>query len=88
MYKILRLDTYTNINHSCPYDVSNCTQHQNYLYLLFHSQHDIIFDHYIIDNTFNLILPIGNGEYILKSQWIAYNVLRARVDVKFSINHE
>lgn len=89
MYKLLKFETFTNINHSCPYDVSS--PHLIgfiFRYLLLHSQHDLILDHFIIDDSFDFYLPIATGDYVIVSHWIAYNVLRATVDIKFAINRE
>ncbi|EDW57312.2 uncharacterized protein Dvir_GJ14944 [Drosophila virilis] len=67
LYKFLRFDMYSNMNHTCPFD------------------HDIILDHMRLDETFYLPLPIGLGEFTIKSYWLAYNVLRAKVNVNIEI---
>ncbi|KAH8300019.1 hypothetical protein KR044_008513 [Drosophila immigrans] len=87
VYKFFRMATTTNINHSCPYNVSfvnlecqlmsfsNCGN----------SQHDLIVDHLQFDKDLNLPLPIGKGEYGLKLIWKVFNVLRTTVVVNMQI---
>ncbi|KPU72867.1 uncharacterized protein Dana_GF23296 [Drosophila ananassae] len=62
---------FSNINHTCPYD------------------HDIIVDKLDI-NAANLqvtkVLPVPEGDYLVETHWIAYDIDRAIVKVYCSVS--
>ncbi|XP_016990996.1 uncharacterized protein LOC108052948 [Drosophila rhopaloa] len=70
----LLYDTYkdsSNINHTCPYN------------------HDIIVDHLWtgnIDSNFGKYMPMLNGDYAIFTEWSAYNIVRAVVNVYIRIS--
>ncbi|XP_017080088.1 uncharacterized protein LOC108113894 [Drosophila eugracilis] len=60
------LTTHTNINHTCPFDT------------------DLIFDKIsseFINHRFTNILPFPEGDYLLESNWIAYDKNRAVIKI-------
>ncbi|XP_033173544.1 uncharacterized protein LOC117150663 [Drosophila mauritiana] len=62
---------YSNINHSCPYD------------------HDIIVEKVSIShlNTqVTNVLPVPHGDYLFHTNWYAYDINRATVDVYVTIS--
>nr|XP_043068301.1 uncharacterized protein LOC108127985 [Drosophila bipectinata] len=62
--------SFSNMNHTCPFD------------------HDIIVDKLTInhvDYQFSTVLPFSKGEYLFHTEWYAYDVNRAIVDVYFNL---
>lgn len=77
---------YSNINHSCPYDVSlnNNKHYGGLLRTPFLLQHDIILDKVSISHAntqVTNVLPVPHGNYLYRADWYAYNIKRATVDV-------
>ncbi|KAH8263070.1 hypothetical protein KR044_003840, partial [Drosophila immigrans] len=90
LYGLFRLDSFTNLNHTCPYDVSSSNVSVSFLQLInlfffFKFQHDIIVDRLQISTNLNMPLPLPKGDYILKCYWLAYNVLRATTTTTMQI---
>ncbi|XP_017065644.1 uncharacterized protein LOC108104212 [Drosophila eugracilis] len=59
------LRPYSNLNHTCPYD------------------HDLIIDKLptsFLNNQLTHILPLPEGQYMLRTNWIAYDILRGKID--------
>ncbi|XP_017036073.1 uncharacterized protein [Drosophila kikkawai] len=56
------VEAYSNINHTCPYS------------------HDVIFDKLpanFVNHRLTDILPVPKGDYMLETNWIAYDINRA-----------
>ncbi|XP_030376298.1 uncharacterized protein LOC115625399, partial [Scaptodrosophila lebanonensis] len=62
--------SYSNINHSCPYDHDVLV---NELPMSF------------LNSKVTGYLPFTKGDYVLKTSWLAYGINRADVTVYFSI---
>ncbi|KAH8254634.1 hypothetical protein KR032_011335, partial [Drosophila birchii] len=63
--------THSNINHSCPID------------------HDIIVEKLpteFINTKLTDVLPFPHGDFLFHSNWIAYDINRATVDVYFTLS--
>ncbi|XP_052843796.1 uncharacterized protein LOC128257035 [Drosophila gunungcola] len=62
----------SNINHTCPYD------------------HDLIVDHLWtgnMDSDFSKYIPIMNGDYAIFTEWSAYNIVRAVINLYIRISN-
>ncbi|XP_020811060.1 uncharacterized protein LOC110186287 [Drosophila serrata] len=62
---------YSNMNHTCPFN------------------HDLIVDKLPVNFTnrhVTEVLPFPTGDYLFRSNWIAYDINRARVDVYFTLS--
>ncbi|XP_043644860.1 uncharacterized protein LOC122614352 [Drosophila teissieri] len=62
---------YSNMNHSCPYD------------------HDIIVDKVSVVHVYTqvtAVLPVPHGDYLFHTDWFAYDIKRATVDVYVTLN--
>ncbi|KPU74453.1 uncharacterized protein Dana_GF26526 [Drosophila ananassae] len=62
--------SHSNMNHTCPFD------------------HDLIVDKVsttFINYQFTKLLPFPEGEYLFRTNWIAYGILRATVDAYLSL---
>nr|NP_001027165.1 uncharacterized protein Dmel_CG33654 [Drosophila melanogaster]AAZ52522.1 uncharacterized protein Dmel_CG33654 [Drosophila melanogaster] len=64
-------NSYSNLNHSCPFN------------------HDLIVDKIPIDfvnHRVTNILPFPEGDYLLETHWIAYEIDRAMVKIYYTIS--
>ncbi|XP_002136899.2 uncharacterized protein [Drosophila pseudoobscura] len=62
---------HSNMNQSCPFD------------------HDLLVDKLpvsFVNRHFTQVLPFPEGEYLFQSNWFAYNVNRAQVNVYFTLS--
>ncbi|KAH8384258.1 hypothetical protein KR200_010482, partial [Drosophila serrata] len=62
---------YSNINHTCPFD------------------HDLIVDKVPIsfmDYRLTHVLPVPTGNYLVKSNWMAYGINRAKMNLYFTLS--
>ncbi|KAH8283156.1 hypothetical protein KR054_012450, partial [Drosophila jambulina] len=85
---------HSNINHTCPFDVSLYFLCLIYIYYLktysfmFHTlQHDIIVEKLpaqLIFKKFNTFLPFMEGDYVFSSNWIVHGINRVHVRVHLS----
>ncbi|XP_017100824.2 uncharacterized protein [Drosophila bipectinata] len=63
--------SFSNLNHTCPYD------------------HDLIVDKLTtnqINHQYTAILPFSKGEYLIHTDWYAYDVIRSTVDLYFKLS--
>ncbi|EDW96683.2 uncharacterized protein Dyak_GE24759 [Drosophila yakuba] len=64
-------NSHSNLNHSCPYD------------------HDLFLDKVPIDfvnHRVTKVLPFPEGDYLLETHWIAYEIDRAVVKIYYNIS--
>ncbi|XP_017020929.1 uncharacterized protein [Drosophila kikkawai] len=62
---------FSNMNHTCPFD------------------HDLIVEKLSVDRInrhVTEVLPFPTGDYLFRSNWIAYDINRAKVDVYFTLS--
>ncbi|KAH8382412.1 hypothetical protein KR009_003382, partial [Drosophila setifemur] len=63
--------TFSNMNHSCPFD------------------HDLIVEKLtssFSNMQFTKVLPFPRGDYLFRSNWIAYDINRANADIYFTLS--
>ncbi|KAH8294403.1 hypothetical protein KR054_012279, partial [Drosophila jambulina] len=62
---------YSNMNHTCPYD------------------HDLLIEKLpisLMDYRLTKVLPFPTGDYLFRTNWMAYDIIRAKVDVFFTLS--
>ncbi|KAH8328484.1 hypothetical protein KR067_010190, partial [Drosophila pandora] len=84
MYGLFK--SHSNMNHTCPFDVSFKMYNNLFIVvnILIILKHDLIVDELsttFLNYQFTKLLPFPEGEYLFKTNWIAYGILRATVDV-------
>lgn len=84
VYKMLL--KYSNLNHTCPYEV-NISIHIKHNYWGFqYFQHTIIIDKFTYDNDVFKVLPIPKGQY--KMKFLAILNGNPKVNVDFIVNRK
>jgi len=89
IYSLFR--SFSNMNHSCPYDVSLFTTPINkflYEYPVC-LQHDVILDKLntnFLHTKLTEVLPFPHGGYLFHSNWYAYDINRASVNIYITIS--
>ncbi|KAH8384245.1 hypothetical protein KR200_009225, partial [Drosophila serrata] len=81
---------HSNMNHTCPYDVSmkSLVVLTRKIYLIY-LQHDIEIDRLSISSLnrhLTEVLPFPIGDYLFQSNWIADGINRANVNMYFTLS--
>ncbi|KAH8347329.1 hypothetical protein KR059_009153, partial [Drosophila kikkawai] len=76
--------TYSNMNHTCPYNVSYLGLKIPLKLKPVSFQHDLIVEKLntqFVNNQVTAVLPVPEGDYIFETNWFAENIQRAVVRV-------
>ncbi|KAH8332411.1 hypothetical protein KR074_002926, partial [Drosophila pseudoananassae] len=80
--------SFSNMNHTCPFDVRTILIYLKEPFKEIYFQHDLIVDKVTInhlDYQFTRVLSFSKGEYLFHTEWYAFDVNRATVDVYFNL---
>jgi len=76
------IENYTNFNHLCPFNVSIFSDKYLPITSIFYFKHDISLEKLPVE-TVNFqvtdVLPFPEGDYLIETNWIAYDIKRAEL---------
>jgi len=76
------IENYTNFNHLCPFNVSIFSDNYVPITSIFYFKHDISLEKLPVE-TVNFqvtdVLPFPEGDYLIETNWIAYDIKRAEL---------
>ncbi|KAH8293477.1 hypothetical protein KR054_000818, partial [Drosophila jambulina] len=87
MYGFFR--DHSNMNHTCPFDVRTINKKRPMVKNIFNLQHDLILEKLTINFVNQHVtndLPFPTGDYLIQSNWLAYDINRAQFKVYFTIS--